>query len=205
MVERNPARASGFTLIEILAVVVIVGIVTAIAVVSLKALGGRSDQAQAAERLAGLVQLASENARMENIQYGLKIKPHHYEFVIYNDHGQWLPITKDPVLGGHDVPKGMKLEVTTEGEIKIPLVATAASAASADSSATASAGSMDNAPASSTALTPQIAILSTGEITPFTLRLSAPDGNTYILRGTANGQIHVVPPASANGPATLNY
>lgn len=201
MDERS--RAAGFTLIEILAVVVIIGIVTAVAVISIKGLSGRSNEAQAAERLAGRIQLASENARLENIQYGLKIKTHQYEFLIYNNQGQWLPVTKDPVLGGHDLPPGMKLEVSTQGEVKIPVVSTAPNAASA--SAANASGNMTGASSSSTALTPQIAILSTGEITPFTLRLSTASGKVYVLRGSDNGRVHVVPPASTNGPEALDY
>jgi len=42
---------------------------------------------------------------------------------------------------------------------------------------------------------PQIAILSTGEMTPFTMRLSNPQNNKiYVLRGDNNGQIHIEPP-----------
>ncbi len=195
--ERGPPRAAGFTLIEILAVIVIIGIVTAIAVISARALGGRSDQAQAATRLAGLIELASENARMENLQYGLKVKPHHYEFMVFNGRGSWLPLTKDPTLAGRDLPVGLTADVHTENPVAIPVVTTAPDAASAETG--------EGAPDEGTALTPQIAILSTGEITPFTLRLSSNNGKVWELRGTANGRVHVVPPGSVNGPNTILY
>ncbi|MGH8273744.1 MAG: type II secretion system minor pseudopilin GspH [Gammaproteobacteria bacterium] len=200
MAERPKTRAAGFTLIEILAVVVIIGIVTGIAVISISALGGRSAQAQVATRLAGRIELASENARMENIQYGLKIKPHHYEFLVFNGRGNWLPLTNKPVLAARGVPKGMKLSVHVENAITLPVVSTAIGAADADSS-----GLAEQATPASSALTPQIAILSTGEITPFTLRLTASGGKTWVVRGNASGRVHVVPPASVNGPNAIHY
>lgn len=196
-VERRSGRAAGFTLIEILAVVVIIGIVTAIAVISARALGGRSDQAQAATRLAGLIELASENARMENLQYGLKMKPHHYEFMVFNGRGSWLPLTKNPVLAGRDLPAGLTADIQTRNPVEIPVVTTAPGAASAQTG--------EGAPDEGTALTPQVAILSTGEITPFTLRLSSNNGKTWELRGSASGRVHVVPPGSVNGPNAIRY
>jgi len=190
-------RAHGFTLIEILAVLIIVGVVTGLAVFSIHSLDGRSNQGQAAEKLAGLIQLAGENARIENIQYGLKIKPHHYEFLKFIGHA-WVPVTGDPTLKGRDLPDGMKMSVNVRNPIHMPASATApGTAATAETArAPATAGKAE-------AITPQIAILSTGEMTPFTLRLSAPGGSTYVLQGDGNGQIHVRPPGSASAPATL--
>jgi general secretion pathway protein H len=192
------SRSAGFTLIEILAVVVIIGIVTAVAVISARALGGHSKQAAAATRLAGLIELASENARMENVQYGLKVKAHRYEFLVFNDRGTWLPLTKNPALAARDVPKGMRLEVHAEHDIKLPVVSSKIGAASAQSAA--------SAPNETTALRPQVAILSTGEITPFTLRLTANGGKkAWVVRGSASGRVHVMPPASVNGPNAIIY
>lgn len=195
-------RQRGFTLIEILAVLIIIGVVTAAAVISVRALGGRDDQGQAATRLAGLIELASENARMENRQYGIVIKPSHYLFVRYETNG-WIPVENDPVLKRRDLPDGMTLTVSVQNPIQMPSTSTAGSAASAAAAASANANAGMDATQNGNGdkLQPQIAILSTGEMTPFTLRLSAPDHKTYVLRGDGNGQVHIEPPNAASGTA----
>ncbi|MGH8426645.1 MAG: type II secretion system minor pseudopilin GspH [Gammaproteobacteria bacterium] len=198
-VESKRRGEAGFTLIEILAVVIIVGIVTGIAVISLKALDGRSDQGQAAERLAGLIQLASEDARMENIQYGLRVEPHQYEFMQFNGRA-WVTISNDPVLATRSVPGGLTLSVQTQNQVMLPVASTAPGSAAV----AASAAAADTDTGGRDAVTPQIAILSTGEMTPFTLSLASSAGETYVLRGTGNGQIHVDTPA-ANAPAPATY
>jgi len=193
----NARRERGFTLIEILAVLIIIGVVTGLVVFSMHSLDGRSNQGQTAEKLAGLIQLAGENARLENVQYGLKIKPHHYEFYKFIDRG-WVAVTNDPTLAGHDLPGSLTLSVSVRNPIHMP-----ASATAPGTGADAAAAPPAQTEGKPETLTPQIAILSTGEMTPFTLRLAAPDGSTYVLHGDGNGQIHVRPPGSAPAPATL--
>lgn len=195
-------KQGGFTLIEIMAVLVIIGVVTTIAVISVKALGGRDPEGQAATRLAGLIELASENARMENIQYGLVVKPHSYQFARLGGNN-WAPVTNDPTLGVHHLPAGVEMTVTVQNAIKIPMAGSASNAASAAVPASASSGSTADTTNSGNAkaLHPQIAILSTGELTPFTLRLTNPQNHkVYVLRGDNNGQIHIqAPNASSTG------
>lgn len=187
-------RARGFTLIEILAVLIIIGVVTAVAVISVRSLGDSNDpEGQSALRLAGLIELASQNARLENIQYGLIIKPQAYEFVKYMDHN-WMPIVRDPVFGKHTLPSGVTLSVSVQNPVRMPAPVTAAGAATARAPAsTNNAAGGDGNP-----LKPQIAILSTGEITPFTLRLTGSNHSVYILRGDASGQVHIEPPNAAS-------
>ena len=187
----------GFTLIEILAVLIIIGVVTAVSVISVRSLGGSNDpEGQSALRLAGLIELASQNARLENIQYGLIIKPQAYEFVKYMDHS-WMPIIRDPVFGKHTLPSGITLSASVQNPVRMPTPVTAAGAATAQAPASANkATGRDSNP-----MQPQIAILSTGEMTPFTLRLTGSNHSVYILRGDANGQVHIEPPNAASSAA----
>ena len=193
-------RHRGFTLIEILAVLIIIGVVSALAVISVRSLGRSSDPAgQTATRLAGLIELASENARLENIQYGLIIKPQHYEFVKFMSYN-WIPITNDPVFRKRGLPTGLSLSVTVQNPIRIPHPATVNTATPATAAHT-----MNNTQnGSENRLQPQIAILSTGEMTPFTLRLTSPDHSVYVLRGDGNGQVHIEPPNAASAATPGN-
>ncbi len=196
----------GLTLIEILAVLVIIGVVTAVAVLSVQALGGRSDQGQAAIKLAGLIQLASEDARLENVQYGLRTAPHEYQFMRYQN-GAWAQVTGDVALKPHRLPAGLTLTVSVQNPIRMPSPATGSGTAAVAAAAAASAAAPTTSGGSSgdtQTVTPQIAILSTGEITPFTAHLSSPDGTVFLLRSSGNGKIHVVPPQSSASPATAD-
>lgn len=181
----------GFTLIEILAVLVIIGIVTGITVLSINTLGDRTDGGSAAERLAGLIELASENAQMENVQYGLKIYPHHYVFMQFNG-SRWMVLKHHQVLGNHPLPHWMTLTVSTGAKVKLPVAITAGTAASASSVANAATAAV--ATKKNSGDVPQIAILSTGTTTPFEIRLHANNGRVFVLQGPGNGQVQVHAP-----------
>lgn len=78
-------RVAGFTLIEILVVLVVVGLLAAIAVVNL---GGGQERRQLeneVRELYLLMQTASEQAVVNNQELGLILTDDGYRFVIYSD------------------------------------------------------------------------------------------------------------------------
>jgi len=88
--QPSPLRgASGFTLIEILVVMVIVGILATFATLKI---GNRSidDRLQTeSERFEQLVKLAQEESQVKGIPIGLRFTTSGYQFLSLNDKGQW--------------------------------------------------------------------------------------------------------------------
>lgn len=148
---RSHAPARGFTLLEILVVVLIVGIIAAFAVIGI---GGRSIDDRLdleARRLNELLALAAEEAVLQGAEYGFRVTTEGYEFVRLNPgDGSWAPFDEG-VLRPRGLDEPFYLELSVDGRRAAP----------ADPDAT------DPPPV------PQVLLLSSGEVTAFSLTVRA--------------------------------
>ncbi|HVA54437.1 MAG TPA: type II secretion system minor pseudopilin GspH [Gammaproteobacteria bacterium] len=175
------SRLKGFTLIEILVVLVIISIITAVAILSLGSLGGNTATKHAAEQLADLTDLVSQQAVMRGQQYGLLIAPHGYTFLHYNGR-DWSPVQDDDLLRARQLESSVTLSLQLEGT---PIVLPADNHQADDSDVVT--GKQE--------LKPQIMLLSSGEITPFKLTVSGNDQNLpYVITGDLLHGVRLVSP-----------
>jgi len=153
-------RSKGFTLIEILVVLVIMAVVISLAVLSFGTTGRDAQLDEESRRIQGLVDILHERALLEGRDFGLRIEPTGYGFVVYSpDRDLWLPLTDEHEFRHRDLPKGVtfQLELDSVTVVLKPL--------------DQGISSGDSPPP------PQVAIAASGEGTPFRLTLLR-DGTT---------------------------
>src|SRR5271168_809560 len=89
-------RSKGFTLVEILVVVVIMAVVISLAVLSIGVTGRDAQLDEETRRIEGLVGLLHERALLEGRDFGMRIEPAAYEFVAYDAiHDRWTPMDQE--------------------------------------------------------------------------------------------------------------
>lgn len=157
-------RENAFTLIEILVVIVIVGIISAVAMLSFGILGDDRNMQREARRLGSLIELANDEAMMQGRDYGLEIMLNGYRFVEHDPIiEQWHEIIGDETLRQRHLEDQMEFELFIEDRRIILDEETAATDQDEDEGEAGRNRIND--------YVPHVLILSSGDITPFELRI----------------------------------
>ena len=214
-----PRKSRGFTLIEIMLVMVIIGCAVGIVVLSMPGVGsqGDGDIKTQSERLQALVSQIAEQAMLEGRTIGLRVDKSGYQFMVRQqksadqavttesnqvatawDDQVWVNYEKEKLLTKATVPEGTEVELELGGL------------------------ALDNeenrvglekvdwfSQRDETNPEPQILLLPGGEITPFQLTLTPPvdedanelDKNYIQLRGDETGQVRVLTRAEVEAEA----
>lgn len=161
----------GFTLIEVLVVVVIIALGFLSFTLSVGLVGRDTEIDEEIDRLLALVNLAAEEAVMQGREYGLWLDRNAYEFFIFNpDTRTWMRPVDDEYFRARALPQDLEFKLWLEGR---PVVLEGAQ--------------------NPTDPRPHIMMLSSGELTAFELRLERSfSEESYTLRGDAGGTIELI-------------
>lgn len=165
-------KAKGFTLIEILVVVFVIGIVLTFASLSMNNSDSRVLEEEA-KRLMALMRLGSQQAVLESQELAIVFKDQGYEFEQIAEN-KWLPL-QDDLLRRHQFPEQVEFELEMEGELLLQ------NAISADDK-------------EKDAQDPRIFLLSSGEMSAFTITLKNNKEQTLSLVGNESGEIQLQTP-----------
>lgn len=106
----------GFSLLELLVVVVIIGILATMFTLSLGLTSGDRELEREIDRLEALLQLASEDAVLRGRELGIRFYPDAYEFSALDPvENRWVVVAGDPLLRERKLEQDVELVVTIEG------------------------------------------------------------------------------------------
>lgn len=166
-------RDRGFTLVEILVVVVIIAVVISLAVMSLGTTGRDAQLDEETRRMEGLLGLLHERALLEGRDFGLRVEPAAYEFEVYDGaRDRWLRMDQEREFRHRELPKGLSFQLQLDSQTVV-------------------LKSVDAQFSAKQALpNPQIAIAASGEGTPFRLTLRREETRAQAsVTGNAFGKI----------------
>ena len=166
-------RADGFSLIELLVVVVIIGLFAATAVLSLNVVGDDRELERETFRLRSLLDTLMDEAVLETRDYGVLFTRSGYRFLVYDYQTlTWLDPVGDELLSEHRLVEPLELKLFLEDrEVLL------------ESEYEPEIGDQPQ---------PQVVLLASGEITPFEAELFRdPTSGRFTLEGTLAGSLEV--------------
>jgi general secretion pathway protein H len=108
-------RPTGFTLIEILVVIVILGVVIAVATVSVGVLGRDREVEDQARRLWAVMTQGREEAELQGRDLGLFLDDTSYEFMTFDPkRSGWAVVEDDDLLARRELPEGVQMRLWLE-------------------------------------------------------------------------------------------
>ena len=179
---RLHGRSGGFTLIEILVVIVIVGIVMSIAILSVTLAGGDSELQEEAQRMVSLVEVAQDESLLQGREFGLEFMQGAYRFVEFDPlTRQWGEIIGDDTLRLRELPEELELELFIEDRRVIL------------KTDPARMGSDERDRPGIEQYAPHVLIYSSGDMSPFELHfVRRVDDSVLVVQGDFAGNIVIV-------------
>lgn len=181
---RLHGRNRGFSLIEILVVIVIIGIVASIAVLSITLAGGDSQLREEAQRIVSLVDVAQDESLLQGREFGVEFMQGSYRFVEFDPlTRQWSEIIGDDTLRLRQLPEELELELYLEDR-RVVLKADPAQMKTGDENRR---GVEQYAP--------HVLIYSSGDMSPFELHfVRRIDDSLLAVRGDLAGTLEILTP-----------
>ncbi len=147
--------SKGFTLLELLVVLMMIGVILSVAVLSLGD-GGRGDRIhEEGKRITLLFNLLSQEAVLNSTEYGVHLKSDGYSFVRYVE-GNWQPVGEDTLFIERHLPTDMEL-ILYQDKVRVSLQPAMRFADEGE------------------VITPQLIFFSSAERTPFELEVTYRD------------------------------
>lgn len=178
-------RARGFTLIEILVVVVIIATIVGTVVLSMGLVGDDRELETERNRLASLIDVAQDEAMMQGREFGLEFMRSSYRFVEFDPLTfQWAEVPYDELFRLRYLPEGMEFDLYVEDK---RIVLDLDPQQFSDPEEKADMNSDDNDYA------PHVFVFSSGESTPFEIHLRRDvNDQLLVMRGDIFGDIEFV-------------
>lgn len=174
-IHRTPfAKHAGFTLIEVMVVLLIMGLATGTVMLSYTGESGQDLLKKQTQRLQVVFNMASDYAVLNQRQLGLRVedKNRSYYFMYLDEDEEWQKLELDKTFAEHQLPKSFNLELSltdlpweTEDSLFSSEVFDEGLSVSEDGVQIGKEEDKKLDP-------PQIFIFSSGEITPFSITLA---------------------------------
>jgi general secretion pathway protein H len=166
------ASAAGFTLIEIMVVVVIIALISTGVILSVNLTGRDNELEKESNRLLALVNYTREQAELQTREYGILFQEDSYEFVSYDPRrALWRGVFEDDALRQRKLPDGLDIKLIVEGR---PVVL--------------------QRPKDSKDKTPQVMLFSTGDISSFEVTIERDAGvHSVSLAPNDKGDVEAKP------------
>ncbi|QSX37438.1 type II secretion system minor pseudopilin GspH [Shewanella sedimentimangrovi] len=110
--------ARGFTLVEVLLVVLLIGLAATAVTLTLPGSGIKEQLDKAARQFMAVTDMVRDEAVLSGQMLGLVIEDNSYRYVIYKD-GKWQSLEQERLLAKREMEQGVSLNLIVEG---LPLV-----------------------------------------------------------------------------------